>query len=257
MRDSASELERAGTSGNDNGPDAAGADDEDQPIAAVGDRVSFKSRDSDDEGDETGLIEINGHAEAGEDDDGPDHGENSDRTEGDSAGRGEGEARRRGRRRGRRGGRRNRERGEIAAAPGLEPQPFLGDDDAAPEPLAAPPPHEDAARPERRDGRSRGSRHDVAERIELPVVAEAVTRNSASHDAPALKPSVPAPVAATPPIEAPAEIPRHRQRAMAEPSEPKIERVVVRSDASTEATQENEPERPARKGWWSRRFGGE
>ncbi len=263
MRDSASEVERAGTSGNDNGPDDAGADDEDQPVAAVGDRVSFKSRDGDD--DDTGLIEINGHADAGEDDDGPDQGENGDRTEGDSASRGEGEARRRGRRRGRRGGRRNRERGESAAAPGLEPQPFLGDDDAAPEPPAAHP-KEDAPRHERhvpaprRDDRSRGSRHEAAERIDLPVVAEAVTRTTASHDAPAPKPSVPAPApvtAAAPPIEAPAEIPRHRQRAMAEPSEPKIERVVVRSDASSEATQENEPERPARKGWWSRRFGGE
>ncbi len=53
------------------------------------------------------------------------------------------------------------------------------------------------------------------------------------------------------------EIPRHRQRAMAEPSEPKIERVVVRPDMGATEADPSAAEQPVRKGWWSRRFGGE
>jgi ribonuclease E len=68
-----------------------------------------------------------------------------------------------------------------------------------------------------------------------------------------------APVASTedaaPQQAAPASEPRRRQ---GEPiaSEPRIERVVVTPDQAAAATAET-GERPARRGWWQRRLGGE
>ncbi len=252
---------RASPEGSDTSTDAAGGDDDDLPMAAGNDRAAFTAND-----DDSGVIEINGH-DANEDDDSTEPGERAD---GEGGNRAEGEGRRRGRRRGRRGGRRNRERGENSPAPGLEPQPFIGDAETAP--FVA---DHDADQHTLRADDDGGERpaaivkpqrgapatsHDQP--LPVSVAADPVETAQPQSPAPVAAPAPAAPIIAPAPIgETPsgqhAEIPRHRQRAMTEPGQPKIERVVVRSDASVDTTPEAEAERPARKGWWSRRFGGE
>lgn len=252
---------RAGPDANEAGPEAAAGDDDDLPMTERGDRSSFARND--DEGDDTGVIEINGH-DASDDDDGPEGAENGERADADSANRAEGEGRRRGRRRGRRGGRRNRERGEIGQAPGLEPQPFIGDVEQVTADQ-----HRDRRPPRADDARSERPAAISADEPEAAMTApshaapadaeaaEAAPRAVPTPPAPAAAPIIAPPPVADAPVAMQSELPRHRQRALAEPSQPKIERVVVRPDTSVDTTAEVEAERPARKGWWSRRFGGE
>lgn len=261
---------RSEAGGNDNGAEGDEGDDDFAPEAGT-ERAAFVD---DADGDDTRVIEISepdGDDTAGDDDSGEDVGGDAQPRE--SREGGEGEARRRGRRRGRRGGRRNRERMEGPAAPGLDSQPILIDDDAPAhgrEPVGgrterqsfAPSRSGHAGEPgeavetgsEEAASPARPSRHAAAERAETHGHLGAhETAAPVGHPEPA--PSEPP--ASTSRTENGNGVPRHRQRALTEPGEPKIERVVVRSDAEGEAAPPVEGERPARKGWWSRRFGGE
>jgi ribonuclease E len=53
--------------------------------------------------------------------------------------------------------------------------------------------------------------------------------------------------------EAPAPAPARRR---AESSEPRLERIVVSSDATAAVEGEETGSQPARKGWWQRKLGG-
>jgi ribonuclease E len=157
---------------------------------------------------------------------------------------------RRGRRRGRRGGRRDREHLPASAAepdfdhapPGAGPQPDIEPEEAgatalengasveggaleiAPEPVRPEPAHEVA---------QAGPEPAQPEAQQAPESAQAAEA-SEQPAAPAPRPGRTAPIA----------------------SEPVLERVVVRPDAGPVPGEIAQPaERPARKGWWQRRFG--
>ena len=247
--------------------------------ASGGDHISFAG---DDDGDEPRIVEIGGSD--GDDDTGSEaDGDGSPEAHG--GGEGEGEGRRRGRRRGRRGGRRNRDRGEgaLAREPRAEARDSAADDEAttsepdrgadgdvgeddATSGRASEERREQPAAPARRSRHAErhGEKHGEDRRevrasndTEPPASrAAAGTAERGAPEEPAAPRSRPAEQSRET-VEPAAEMPRHRQRAMAEPGEPKLERVVVRPDASTETSPTGEAERPARKGWWSRRFGGE
>jgi len=185
---------------------------------------------------------------------------------------------RRGRRRGRRGGRRGRDRDrapQSANGNGAEDTSDGGSNEAA---------------QFERDDVSDATAPDVAPDNDSPpdsepVVAEASKAPYAPRPRRREPRHAPEPAAAMEPVkspsaepeaaaEAPAESPReaaaakpasrHRQRAATEPSEPRIERVVVtatghKDDAApaAEADAAAAAAQPARKGWWQRRIGGE
>jgi ribonuclease E len=164
------------------------------------------------------------------------------------------------RRRGRRGGRRGRGRdrdqtgapaGDAGAANGYPASPHVTEDFV-----------DDFGGPA-----SAGPADDERSEAELgaPIdVRPQRTGSRPARHAPAIEPAVApepeaAPVASARDVapEPPAPVPEPRRR-QGEPvaSEPRIERVVVAPDQSAAAAAETS-ERPARRGWWQRRLGGE
>jgi ribonuclease E len=197
--------------------------------------------------DEAELIETIGEESAG-----PDRASSS----GAEGGRDDRNGRRR--RRGRRGGRRGRGRerepsgvqsGEAEAADGYPARPHVTeefvDDFGGPAPAG---PSDDEG---------------LAADLDAPIdIAPQHIHERASRPAPAVEEAVipeTTPAAserdAAPEQAAPVPEPRRRQ---SEPtaSEPRIERVVVTPDQAAAAAAETS-ERPARRGWWQRRLGGE
>lgn len=110
------------------------------------------------------------------------------------------------------------------------------------------------ARPERPEPQDRPERVDRTER----AANEAGPAKAPASDdrAPSAAPTVTQAIVPDQPADE-GELPRHRQRALVGSSEPKIERVVLSPDQSGTPSTPAETERPARKGWWSRRFGSE
>ncbi len=201
--------------------------------------------------------------------------------EGGGDGEGQQGERRRRRRRGRRGGRRNQERersgsaeggeadrpsaaGELAGGAGSDTVELAGEGGAMPEPRA----YEEQVQHSVNGSSDYLTTADpvVSVPAHVPPISEpepvrdaAAQGNDAGppavverqpdpvQPAPAAEPE-PEPVAAT--VEAPPAVPSARSAPVA--SEPVLERVVVGPDTS--ATQANEdPARPARRGWWQRR----
>jgi ribonuclease E len=224
-------------------------------------------------GDEGSISEI----EPGEEAEGE---AGDDREQEAEGGDDRGDKRGRRRRRGRRGGRRGRERegapieGSSTSAdgamtpdepiPGLEPQPVF---DMGGEPGHAQ--NENRAPANGVPPRHRRERAPRTERIwdvqQTPAPEAAPVRDEPAethHHAPEPAVAPPAPVETPVPqpqpvsAEPPAPVAPARPRHETGSSEPRIERVVVKPDQSSEGASENAPA-PQRKGWWQRRFGGE
>jgi ribonuclease E len=211
----------------------------------------------DDQGDDQGDDEAEIIETLGDEGAGPDRASSS----GAEGGRDDRNGRRR--RRGRRGGRRGRGRerepsgvqsGEAEAAEGYPARPHVTeeyvDDFGGPAPAGpsggeSPAAEIDAPidiRQHRTHARGQRSPAQASEPAdELAIIPEAA--------------AVASPEDAVPEQAASASEPRRRQ---GEPiaSEPRIERVVVTPDQAAAATAET-GERPARRGWWQRRLGGE
>jgi len=178
---------------------------------------------------------------------------------------------RRGRRRGRRGGRRSRERDAsdrpesaraIAAEPGEEPEvngeahdiPGMGDQ---PEvtgqfPVETPRGRQRASRP-RSEPLDTGAAEPAEARDEVDTAGHAAAEPIATIEPPAGAPSVDkAPEVESGEREAPAQ---RRPRFEPTSSEPRLERVVVKPDATAEPAPAAEagPAQPTRRGWWSRK----
>jgi ribonuclease E len=154
---------------------------------------------------------------------------------------------RRGRRRGRRGGRRDREHLPATAAepdfdqvpPGAGPQPDIDSEDAGATAL------ENGASAE----------PGAAETASEPAPEVARAGPEAAQPA-AQQASGPESTQSTEPGEHPAGPEPRPGRTAPIASEPVLERVVIRPDAGPVPGEIAQPaERPARKGWWQRRFG--
>ena len=161
--------------------------------------------------------------------------------------------------------------------PGFEPQPDIGHHDALSTTNGEHAAAAEAVEPRPEPRRGRGERRRPERIWDAPApqadaangdgADEAAAPSSAREPAPEVKPArqtakeraaaaeeASETAAGQPVIEQRQPEPRQRRHELGS-SEPRIERVVVRTDSSAEGSDEETPA-PQRKGWWQRRFGG-